>query len=559
MVFRLLAVAVTLVALAVSPALADKIALVIGNGAYSHTAPLRNPANDSADIADALEAAGFDVTRQQDLTQIALLKALQEFKNRSLGAEVAIIYYAGHGIEIDRQNFLIPVDAVLARDTDIPFEAIPLDAAIQAVSAASDLSLVIVDACRNNPFLTSIARTDSTRSMSRGLALVEPAGNTLVAYAAREGTVALDGQGRNSPYAAALKSAINEPGLEIGQLFRRVRDDVIERTSGAQEPFVYGSLSSKAIYLNPADEAPEPAVAAPATPGLPSEDSVELAIWSYVSNSDDVQDFRDYLDRYPEGRFASFARRRIAEFETAAAAPPAPETPAEDGSRLIQVVPGGEETRPDPPLVVAPEAPVTETPEAPPFRATRDDIALVQGSLNALGRDAGPVDGLFGRRTAAAISEYQVANSLPVTGEISAPLMEALAAELAARGLEPEAPPVPPAAAPTPAPGTTTAGATAVQPRQPDTRFAPVSTGLYCESVRKSPTLRRQDCLEITSVGPSTVTTTRMDLLIKDGRREARYSETLERTPAGFGTVTVINSNRIRFRNRFYDTRNALF
>ena len=138
-----------------------------------------------------------------------------------------MVFYAGHGIEVDGRNFLVPVDARLASDQDVEFEAIPLELVSRAVSRASGLRLVVLDACRENPLAVSMQRAGATRSIGRGLARVEPSGETLVAYAAKEGTVAADGEGRNSPYSAALLRHLEEPGLEVGLMFRRVRDAVL--------------------------------------------------------------------------------------------------------------------------------------------------------------------------------------------------------------------------------------------------------------------------------------------------------------------------------------------
>jgi len=165
---------------------------------------------------------------------------------------MAIIYYAGHGIEVDKTNYMIPVDAQLENDRSITYEAVPLDLALQAVAGATRLKLVIVDACRDNPFLTTMQKTDASRSLGRGLAGVEPTAGTLVVYSAKEGTVALDGaSGTNSPFAAALLSHIEQPGIEINFLFRKVRDDVLRKTHRAQQPFTYGSLPAEQIYLVP--------------------------------------------------------------------------------------------------------------------------------------------------------------------------------------------------------------------------------------------------------------------------------------------------------------------
>ena len=259
---------------------ARRMALVIGNSDYSNAAPLPNPANDARDIAQAFSALGYQVELVEDAGRSDLLDALRRFRARSLGAEQSIIYYAGHGIEIDRQNFVVPVDAELKADIDVEYEAVPLELLVAATSGAKGLQLVVLDACRDNPFLSQMTRTLSTRSIGRGLALYEPDGKSLVAYSAREGTVALDGTGSNSPYAMAFLSSLQEPGLEIGQFFRKVRDSVVRDTNGQQEPFLYGSLSAQPVFFKPA-AATTPAAQAPVTtarPGTSASADTLLAI-----------------------------------------------------------------------------------------------------------------------------------------------------------------------------------------------------------------------------------------------------------------------------------------
>ena len=223
----------------------QRVALVIGNASYAHAPALANPLNDASDIGAVLERLGFAVTRLENADQAALRRGLQAFALAASASEIAVVFYAGHGIEVDQRNYLVPVDARLASDQDVEFETVPLELVSRAVARASGLRLVILDACRENPFAASMQRAGATRSIGRGLARVEPSGETLVAYAAKEGTVASDGDGRNSPYSAALLGHLAEPGLEVGLMFRKVRDAVLASTGGRQEPFVYGSLSSR--------------------------------------------------------------------------------------------------------------------------------------------------------------------------------------------------------------------------------------------------------------------------------------------------------------------------
>ena len=202
----------------------QRVALVIGNGSYAHAPALTNPLNDAADIGAALERLSFKVTRIENAGYSELRRGLQQFALAASASEIAAVFYAGHGIEVDRRNFLVPVDARLLSDADVEFETVPLDLLMRAVERTRGLRLIILDACRDNPFAAAMQRSGATRSIGRGLARVEPSGETLVAYAAKEGTVAADGEGRNSPYTSALLAHLEEPRLEVGLMFRKVRD-----------------------------------------------------------------------------------------------------------------------------------------------------------------------------------------------------------------------------------------------------------------------------------------------------------------------------------------------
>jgi hypothetical protein len=244
---------------------ARKVALVIGNSAYAHQDKLENPANDAADMAAALARLGFEVEKLLDADGAAMRRALVTFGERTRGAEFAVIFFAGHGIEIADENYLIPIDARLASDTDAGDEAVSLKSAMLRAANATKLGMVILDSCRNNPFKRTMARSIRTRSgVEQGLKGVEPPGSVLVAYAAKEGTLADEGVGsRNSPFTAALLRHLETPGLEINFVFRRTRDAVVAATNRRQEPHVYGSLSGAEIYLKPAPVPEPPRPAAP--------------------------------------------------------------------------------------------------------------------------------------------------------------------------------------------------------------------------------------------------------------------------------------------------------
>ncbi len=236
------------------PALADKrVALVIGNSAYQSAPKLSNPANDSEAMSGTFKAAGFDVVEfKRDLKASEMRRALRDFSDTVRDADVAIIYFAGHGIEIDGTNYLVPSDAVLERDIDAFDEAIPLERLLSVIEPAKKLRLIILDACRDNPFAKSMRRTVASRNIGRGLAKVEPGSpNTLIAYAAKAGSTALDGDGRNSPFTAALVKHLPKPGLDLRKAFGFTRDEVLKVTNNKQEPFIYGSLGGEDFALVP--------------------------------------------------------------------------------------------------------------------------------------------------------------------------------------------------------------------------------------------------------------------------------------------------------------------
>lgn len=301
-----------LLVLAAEPASATKrVALVIGNSTYQNAPLLPNPANDAAAIAATLKAAGFDVVDSRlNLAATDMKRALRDFADQARDADIALVYYAGHGIEIDGTNYLIPTDARLERDTDIYDEAFSLDRVLLAIEPAKQLRVVIVDACRNNPFADTMKRTVASRSISRGLARVEPTvSNTLIAFAAKAGLTALDGTSKNSPYAAALVKYIAKPGLDLRRVFGFVRDDVLQATGNRQEPYVYGSLGGEDVALVPSAKAEEPTPAA-ANPQSEVRRDYELAL--QLNNKAALGAF---LSQHPDGYYASLAKLQLNQIE----------------------------------------------------------------------------------------------------------------------------------------------------------------------------------------------------------------------------------------------------
>jgi WD40 repeat protein len=241
-----------------------KVALLIGNAHYQAVPVLRNPPNDVAAIGNMLIAAGFEVDKRLDLDQRGMLSALRDFSDKATDAEIGLIFFSGHGLEIAGQNYLVPVDARLKTDRDVEDEAITLDRMLRAMAGVKGLQLVILDACRDNPFVSTMQRRDATRSIGRGLARVEPStGNTLIAFAAKAGTTAADGDDAVSPFTAALVKHLGTPGVDVEFALRKVRDLVLEQTRQRQEPFFYGSLGGDVIAITPplpVDPTPKPQV-----------------------------------------------------------------------------------------------------------------------------------------------------------------------------------------------------------------------------------------------------------------------------------------------------------
>lgn len=222
-----------------------RIALVIGNSKYESFDSLANPKRDAELVADALGKSGFQsVKLLTDASRETLSAALQAFSNDSKNANWAVVYFAGHGIELDGSNYLVPVDAKFETDADIPKESVALDQILNAVSSADKMRLVVLDACRENPF-----GEKKSLSVGRGLARIEPESGTLVAFATKHGHLATDGAGENSPFTTSLIRRMDAPGLEINQLFRMVHDDVYTSTGKKQEPFTYGQLSAQGFYF----------------------------------------------------------------------------------------------------------------------------------------------------------------------------------------------------------------------------------------------------------------------------------------------------------------------
>jgi uncharacterized caspase-like protein len=258
----------------------NRVALVMGNGAYQSVVQLPNPSNDAADIAQALRRIGFEVIEGRDLERRAMEEKIRDFGRKLDKADVALFFYAGHGLQVGGKNYLVPIDAKLERAGDLNFETVEVGLVMGQMEADKRVNLVFLDACRDNPLARSLARALGTRStaVGQGLASIQSGVGTMIAYATQPDNVALDGDGRNSPFTAALLKHIATPGLEIGSLMRRVRADVVAATRERQVPWDHSSLMGDVVLVPLADGAPavvtpavvSPPAAAPPAPAAPS-------------------------------------------------------------------------------------------------------------------------------------------------------------------------------------------------------------------------------------------------------------------------------------------------
>ena len=284
-------------------AMGKRVALVLGNGAYTHSAPLANPANDAAAVGDALRDLGFEVIQYADLDTNTMRTALREYAAALQGADVSLFFYAGHGIQVDGQNYLAGVDARLRQETDLLFEALRLDDVLRVMENSTKTRLLFLDACRDNPLSQRLLSVTRSYADSRGLARVNAGSGTLIAYATAPGQVALDGSGDNSPFTSALLSHIGTPGLDVALMLRRVRNDVSRTTDGQQVPWNSESLTG-AFYFS----GPDPAVPTPDT------EDAELIFWQSIAQSQNCADYQAYLSTYPAGRFSLLANARRDQF-----------------------------------------------------------------------------------------------------------------------------------------------------------------------------------------------------------------------------------------------------
>jgi uncharacterized protein len=293
----------------------NRVALIIGNGTYQNAPPLPTTLNDAGDIAQSFERLGFATTKLFNASYEDFRRAIRRFNELTQNADLAVVYFGGHGLAVGGENWLLPVDAELRTDLDVAEEAIALNSLMQSVGRAAILGVVILDASRSNPFAARMRRTAQGRSVDRGLARVEPAQNVLVAYASKDGTTNDDRGGRNSPYAAALLSHLQSPGLDINLMFRRVRDDVLSHTNRRQQPFVYGSLPNSPIYLK------EPSISIHSDEVKSEVVPADETVWQTIKDATDKNLIADFLNKFPSSLHAKEAEARLKSLDATLVAP----------------------------------------------------------------------------------------------------------------------------------------------------------------------------------------------------------------------------------------------
>lgn len=330
-----------------------RVALVVGNGNYANTTKLPNPANDAAAVGEALKRLGFDVKVQTDLNKRDMEESLRNFGDRLRGATAAVFYYSGHGLQVDGVNYLVPTDAKLQQERDLNYDVLSVDIALKEMEAEKRVNLIFLNACRDNPLASNLARSmGKTRSsaVGQGLApLKNAAVGTLIAYATREGNVAADGEGKNSPFTQAILAHIEEEGVEVSMLLRRVREDVMRQTNERQVPWEYGSMLGEFYFnsgLAPYSGSQTSRIqrAEDTRPTRTDDTAVELLFWESVEKSKMIEGYKAYASKYPQGQFTELARIKIAELTqrtvTAKAVAPQSFVEKSDNGRFVKAVMG---------------------------------------------------------------------------------------------------------------------------------------------------------------------------------------------------------------------------
>jgi hypothetical protein len=391
-----------------------RVAFVVGNGTYKNVAPLPNPSIDAKAMASALRNVGFEVVEGSNLTRDKMTERLLDFGKKAQGADVALFFYAGHGIAISGTNYLLPIDADIKSEMDVKLgAAINIDLTLEQTMGDAKVKLVFLDACRDNPFAAKIKSNSATRSVNvqTGLAEMKSGEGTLIAFATGPGQTALDGQeGTNSPFTRALLANLTQPGMEIQQAMTKVRAQVNEETNKGQLPWGHTNLIG-AVYLNGAPAPGAAPAAQVATASRPGTD-VELEFWRSIKDSNKPEELNAYLTSYPNGQFRSLALSRIASLESG----------AKEAAATRNLTTGID------PATFTAEANLTTEDQIGLDRGQRRDV---QRRLNGLGFDT-KVTGKFDEATRSVITRWQAARGYPKSGYFNRLQHKALLTEIVA-------------------------------------------------------------------------------------------------------------------------------
>ncbi|MEZ2408294.1 caspase family protein [Bosea sp. RCC_152_1] len=433
------AFALVLCAVALAPAAhaavpERRVALVIGNSAYSAVPPLANPMRDAKGVSAALKRLGFEVVEGYDLKMDDMTNLVRQFAQRLDGAKAGLVYYAGHGIAVGDENYLIPVDASLRSEADLDFRAVNIQLILRQMQRDERVNIVILDACRDNPFASQLAAR--SRAVTRGLTPIETqsASGILIAFATDPRATALDGEkDGHSPFTDALLKHIETPEVSITTVMDRVRADVWESTGKKQKPWTNSSIIGE-FKLNPtlklaaasatdvaggsadAAKAINAAVPAPTMPAAPVFDrgQIDIKTWEVAERGNSAADYRAYLDAFPSGQFATFARNRLASLEAAT-------PPANAATAAAAAAPA-----------VTDEALKKEIGTAQTEAAMKLDAKgrrELQARLRVAGFQPGKLAANFGPGQRKAIQDWQKSRSVPETGFLTALQATALRAQ----------------------------------------------------------------------------------------------------------------------------------
>jgi hypothetical protein len=446
-------------AVAPQTAVAEKrVALVIGNSAYKHAPALANPVKDAKAIAEMFQKSGFEVvSAEYDLDIVAFKRAVRKFENAAGSSDIAVVYYAGHAIDVEGANYVIPVDAEMADDRDAEDEGVTLERLVESVDGAKKLRIIILDACRERPFALGLKheRAQALVGNKSGLSGAEPTTiDTLLAYAAKGGSIAVDTGAEHSAFTTALLDNLFVPGLDIRLAFGRVRDEVLRNTGNKQEPFVYGSLGATNI----------PLVVTSVTAGKATDSSGDERDYHLVERIGSARAWEVFIAQHPTGTFSDMARQQIAKLTVsdaatepqaqaaaqsaaAAAEPPKAVAPAKaeepKTAEAPKAAPPAEEAKPavmpaapakeqvaalEQPAPASP-APASSAPVNPAADSnSRDLIRKAQQELARLGCYSGAADGALGPGTAGAVLDYENARGAKSAGNVK--ITDDLLAEL---------------------------------------------------------------------------------------------------------------------------------